>query len=333
MQAPQSSSPSVLLVDADDARARTWTEALESCGAHVLRARDLAGALRAPLADRAAIACDLPDGSGLDLFGELKTRDARLAAVLLAATPDHTATRAAWRAGALDLWIDGEPLEPTLARLLAPLPAAGDTCGDALELRVDRIGAERALRELGALALRHGRTPATRARLLTAVAEALDNAERHAFAAGRGPIDLTARVHEGGLWVAIRDGGRGCDAATVELESTAAALPGRPCPGGLARMRALVESFRFESSPGSGASVELVVRDHGAALDGGHDSDLTDRDYLSPARARRLLLDARLRGGEGLAELSPAMAVLAGRLLSCTSDDRQARTALWSRDR
>lgn len=330
MQSQPSTTARVLVVDPQVERAAQWTRALEAAGAQVTRVADVAGALRAPLCSRAVIAWDLPDGTGLDLLGELLARDGRLRAVLLADQPDHAATRAAWHAGALDLCPSDESPAATTARLLADDGRQEHRATHQLFIEVDRVGEEQGLRELGALAMRSGFTPAARARLLTAAAEALANARAHAYPTGTGSIQLSTSLERGSLRVRVEDRGRGCDAATAELSSTAAALPGRTSPGGLARMRALCEGFQFESKPGRGTAVELVVRDHGAALDMGKGTDLSDHDYLTAAQSRRLLGALAAGGSADRLSLPPALAVLAGRLLACTSNDRRARRALWS---
>ncbi|MEO0651816.1 MAG: ATP-binding protein [Planctomycetota bacterium] len=327
MQDSRTDTPRVLVVDPDRQSARALCGALREAGLLVHGASDVGSALRAPLTERAVLRHELPDGDGLSLLSELRERDGDLAAVLIADAPDHALTRAAWRAGALDLFAAEDHPAEIAARLLSVPARPERATDDVLRLRADQLGVERSLRRLGGECLAAGFGPAARMRLLTAAAEGLDNAWRHAYGGKVGPIELRASLdgREATLW--IEDQGRGCEAASVELDSVNGALPGRSTPGGLARMRALVDGLRFDSTPGAGTRLRITLTDHGAALDSSGSRDLSDRDWLTPSHSKALLT----RAHEGRAEaLPPALACLVGRLLTCTTDDRRARRALWS---
>jgi anti-sigma regulatory factor (Ser/Thr protein kinase)/CheY-like chemotaxis protein len=325
----------VLVVEPDRYRAAELRAALRAAGHPSDQAADLQSALRRPLAPQARIALELPDGCGLELFLELRRRQRGLRAVLVGRAPSFEIVRRAWRAGAVDVLSLESSADEQIATLLGEAATEETPTASAAEqtwtVDCDRGAHERLLRELCAVALARGFGPAARARLCTAAGEALENARLHGYGGGSGPIEVELWLDAPAeLRLVVADRGRGCEARQAELDSVAAALPGRAAPGGLLRMRALCDRTRFESTPQGGTRVELVLRNHPAACDAGDGSDLSDLDYLAPERARSLVRELADPERAARLHLPPALAITAGRLLASTSPDRRAQRALWS---
>ncbi|QDU70017.1 response regulator [Engelhardtia mirabilis] len=326
----------VLLVDGDRARAEQTHAALEHLGHRVSIASGVREALRHPLPQVAVVALGLPDGDGLELLSELRRRGGELAAVLYADRPTFDQCRRAWHLGACDLLttpVATEDLGAALGRIEAGVggrQAARAATGDRWT-SPDEEHDGALLREILALGVCAGLGPAARARLAGAASEALDNARRHAFAGGPGQVSVEPRVASGRVHLTITDGGAGFDPLRGELDAIAPAMPGGSArPGGLARLRALADDLRIESAPGQGTRIELRVDPHPAALDGGAGTDLSDRDYLDPDLARRLLHELCEPDGGTAFDLPPALAVALGRLAAATDPSRLAQRALWS---
>lgn len=324
----------VLLVDADAERARQLASRLESFGARVTWAASAHEALRLPLPELIVAAVGLPDGDGLELAAELRRRGGDIVSVLYTERPTYDDCRRAWRLGAADLLrtpIDASEFAQAFERASAAAPRPADAATDARRWTVDAGSADPILRELVALGVRAGFGPAARARLAGAVAEALDNARRHGYAAGAGAIAVDATRVGDRLRIVVSDGGCGFDVLRGELDAVGPLLPGGgTAPGGLARLRALADDLRIESEPGAGTRVTLCIDPHPAAFGDEAPLALDDRDWLDPDQARRLLAEVREPAGDVPAELPPALAVALGRLLAATDSSRLAQRALWS---
>ena len=96
---------------------------------------------------------------------------------------------------------------------------------------------------LGALAEALGLPHAVTEDMRLAVTEACTNIVRHAYAGGRGPIDVTVRPRGGELQVTVADAGRGIG------PSLDTAGPGL----GLPLIAALSDSLEIEGSRGAGS--------------------------------------------------------------------------------
>lgn len=262
--------------------------------------------------------------SELPALERLRAAGQRAPALLvdLEATPE--AFRAALRLGAADVltrpWLLSE-----LADRVEACARRGDVLAPAATLRLevesdpDRV--EDALRELAAYLVTRGICPTTRTRALSACAEVLDNVLRHAYPRELdGGATLGARLDERELFVSIRDRGVGFDA---QAQAGAAR-------GGLARARALSEDLRVDSRPGDGTQVELAFTAWRVDFDEDDCIDLSELDWLPPALARRVLESLTGSGSEPLYNLSPALAVTVGRLLTGATPRQRAERALWS---
>lgn len=263
------------------------------------------------------VVCDLTTLEVLRLRG----LDSRAVVLDLPETPQ--AWRRALNLGAADAlsrpWRLAELVASVEIGPRAPLPAAprSTTLHRSLEAEADAIDA--ALRELCAFLVRHAVAPAARARAVTACAEVLENAARHAYAtSAEAIVELHAALRAGEFEVEITDRGDGFDPE------------GAPREGGLARATALAEDLRVTSRPGQGTSVTLRFGTYPIDLDDGEDLDLSELDWLSPALARRVL--ESLGGGHTAPfySLSPALAVTVGRLLAGATERQRAERALWS---
>lgn len=322
-----------LVVERDRAAADQLAAVLRRAGFRTRTARGTSDAL-ASRPDPDLVVCDLtlPDGStGPQLLAALRDRGAVPQAVFLAPSPTYEECRSAWRAGALDLL--ARPCDPAeLSSLAARAAAATSAPSDELSLRLPATSehARFAVRELLAFALRHGASPASRARLGGAAAEVLDNAVRHAYPVGAGEVRVSARQELGDLVVRISDSGIGTDSLAARLDEPRAALPSAPrLPGGLARAAALVESLLVDGSE-SGTRVTLRIGFAPAALDAGCGSDLSDFDYLDPTAAKRVLRAVERRADGELFNVPPAIAVAIGRMLAGATPSQLAQSALWS---
>jgi anti-sigma regulatory factor (Ser/Thr protein kinase) len=263
------------------------------------------------------VVCDLPALEGLRAAG-LRQR-----AVVLDLPETHDAWRRALRLGAADAlgrpWRLAELVAAVEEGPRAPLPAAphGRALRRSFEAEVDAV--ETSLRELCAFLVRQGVAPAARARALTASAEALENALRHAYTPEQaGRVELTASVRGGLVEIEVTDRGRGFVPATA------------PGDGGLARAAALTEELRVTSEPGRGTRVTLGLHAWRVDLDGEGEVDLSELDWLSPALARRVLAAAADGQPSPFYSLSPALAVSVGRLLAGATERQRAERALWS---
>lgn len=202
-------------------------------------------------------------------------------------------------------------------------PAHGPWCERTFASSATSVSS--AARAVLAFALGLGIGPAVRARIGGAVAEIVDNAVRRGYPCGSGPIRVLATIHGSDFVVTVEDSGVGFDAAGLDDE-----LLGRPLHSGLARAMAQSESLQVESKPGVGTRVVLRFAPASIAFDEGGAVDLTDHDYLSPDVARRVLHMLRRDETSTVHQLSPALAVVVGRLLSGPEPRAFVERVLWS---
>lgn len=322
----------ILLIDQDDTSAHAVGTALERRGLHVRAARDLERGLelepdpRVIVAELASI-----DGIGAARLAERRARPERPELVVLLSCCEPRDLRRAVRLAAADVLCKPFHIEDLTAAIdeLARRAPAGSTApaGEASLARTypsrpDSV--ERAARELAAFALRNGVGPACRARLASACAEIVHNACHHGYAHDAGRVDLTATVEGREIVVIVQDQGEGFDASIALASAFELGFE-----NGLGRAAALAEGLDVHSTPGDGTRVVLRFSALRAGFDGPEHHDLSELDFLLPEASRALLCAIQAGGGEGLV-LSPALAVLVGRLL-CGPDPRRALSmALWS---
>jgi len=299
-------------------------EGAASATAGALRRRGHRVAICAPAAIDSAPRVEDALVSDLATLERLRAAGQTAPALLvdLEATPE--AFRDALRLGATDVmtrpWLLSE-----LADRVESCAAARDVRrrADGLrrEVECDPDDVEDALRDLAAFLVARGISPTTRTRALSACAEVLDNVLRHAWPLPQaGRATLRACLEGRDLRVTISDTGAGFDAdALAQLAE-----------GGLARARALAEDLRVESRPHGGTRVELGFVAYHVDFDDDDTIDLSELDWLPPALARRVLESLTGAGSEPLYNLSPALAVTVGRLLTGATPRQRAERALWS---
>ena len=182
-----------------------------------------------------------------------------------------------------------------------------------------RDSVDRAARDIAAFALRCAVGPTPRARLATAVAELAQNCVQHAYPTGGGIFEVAARLEERDVWVSLRDSGQGFDTSSAHGES-----------GGIDRAASLVEGLDITSTIGEGTEVTLRASIFKADFDDGHQVDLSELDFFTPETSEQVLNVVRDEQGGSYLDLSPALAVVLGRLLSGPSQRAAASVSLWS---
>ena len=207
---------------------------------------------------------------------------------------------------ALDITLDSAPFLDRVFEASAGLPA-------------------RAARAVVAFALDVGFGPACRARIGSALADVVDNAVRRGYPAGSGPVRIEAEVRGRELVVTVQDRGVGFDTAILDDD-----LLARPLYSGLARVSVLCDGLALDSKPGHGTTVVLRFAAAAAAFDNDGAVDLTDHDFLTPDLARRVLHTLRRHETSSTHQLSPALAVVVGRLLAGPEPRALVERALWS---
>jgi len=271
---------------------------------------------------------DLPGASGLELLQELRRRGSPPRTVFVGSRPSFEETRRALELGASELL--AKPFR--LAELVRAVETgAQQTSSTPATSTFDRsypaapASVELAARELTAYALACGLAPATRARIGSAASEVIDNARRHGYLRGAGRIRVEGQLEGGDFRVRVSDEGIGFDAAALDASDLHDTLR-----HGLARARALAEELEIESRPAGGTRVLLVFRASRVAFDDENGIDLSELDFLGPELARRILLTLREDKPHELFHLSPALAVVVGRLLAGPDPRTSIEQALWS---
>jgi hypothetical protein len=135
---------------------------------------------------------------------------------------------------------------------------------------------------------------------------------------------LGARRDGCDLHVRVEDHGVGFDVSRLDED-----LLATPLHSGLSRAISLCEDLRIESELGRGTCVHMRFTATFLAFDEGRVLDLADHDFLMPDAARRLLHALRRPETAHLHQLSPALAVVAGRLLSGPEPRSLVERALW----
>jgi anti-sigma regulatory factor (Ser/Thr protein kinase) len=298
-------------------------------GHGVTRAAGADEARNAPHPDAVVVAARDADAC-LDLARSLPAPAGSL--VLACEEPTVALCREALRLGAGDV----VPFTPDDAsELIAALEAAEAATGQGFESSYPAEPASvlRAARDVAALALRHGAGPVVRARAASVCAELVDNAVRHAGTIR--PIVVRTVLDAGELFVHVTDHGRGFDVLGHQLESAPRVLPGAleagAMPRGIERASALAEDLDVRSSEeGTRALARFSCTPFCFDEDGPR--DLGDLDFVLPTTARRLIEAVRDERAGDLFNVSPAIAVVIGRLLSGRTDAQVAKAALWSRE-
>jgi len=314
----------VLVVEPERAIATSLCAALERRGHQTLVVADTKDALDRETPDVLICGVDASDGGQYGLLEEYARRGRQPRSILVLSDPSTLSFSRARELGVEDVF--SRPFR--LAELMSSverISEAGATTAKpsfstfARSYPSDEETVERSARELAAFAMRCGVGPTARARLASAVAEIAQNCVLHAYPTGGGMFEVEARLEERDMWVSLRDSGKGFDVRTHSEEG-----------GGLDRAAALVEGLDFNSTAGDGTEVSLRVSISRADFDDGHQVDLSELDFFTPNTSQQVLSIVREEGGDSCLDLSPALAVVLGRLLSGPSQRAAASASLWS---
>lgn len=309
--------------------------------ASILEANDLQAATADCYADALALAgCDVvvaefggPAGAldGLELVERIRAAGLDPYIVLVGVDPSHDDYRRAVRLGVHDLLERPLLPEQLVAAVEAATGVTGELVGDnlvrgdgekaSLELILaahPRAG-EAAARDLISWAVRCDITPAARARIGSAVAELIENSVE----AGATTIEVEATMNARELEVEIRDDGPGFDTAAVLAEAA------NGSDTGLGRAQSLCEEMQIASEFGAGTAIRVRFGVSVLEFDEPHRIDLSDLDFLAPGTSKELLATLQ-EDPDAPVVLSPALAVVAGRLLVGPDPRRTLQAALWS---
>ena len=276
----------------------------------------------------------LEHGSALELCRSLRRNRPALRVILLDPLPSLEACRAAMRAGADD-YLDAHAAAAELLRAVegqrgavAPLVGASRANVFAFERTLQGEATSSGdvtgvLRELTACLLLAGCSPSVRARAAGATAELLVNALEHGQFGGSTWVRVVARANAGRILIEVSDLGAGLEAHLAHQALSAG-------ESGLARAAALVERLTCETNPsGTGTLVRLELDGRCVRwdLDGGE--DLTEQDFLEPEQAKRVLATIRALPQAPEVQLSPALALVVGRLLAGAPQRVRVEQGLW----
>ncbi len=186
-------------------------------------------------------------------------------------------------------------------------------------LAAEHGAAEAAARDLVGWCTRCEVVPSTRARIGTSVAEAIQNGVEH----GAHRIEVSATLDRSSLTIVVEDDGPGFDAAS---ELTSDLLDSST---GLGRMHSLAENGSIRSRAGVGSTVTLEYRITTTDFEDDARIDLSELDFFSPDTSKELLATLS-EDPDAPVILSPALAVVVGRLLMGPDPSRVLSEALWS---
>ena len=190
-------------------------------------------------------------------------------------------------------------------------------------LAAENGAAEAAARDIIGWCARCEIVPSTRARIATSLAEAIQNGVEH----GAHRIEVHAELDQTSLSITVEDDGPGFDAVSI---LTAGRLDSS---SGLGRMHSLAEnvSIRAASLAGSGSGTTVTLNYRITTTDFEDDAriDLSELDFFSPETSKELLATLS-EDPQAPVILSPALAVVVGRLLMGPDPSRVLSEALWS---
>lgn len=316
----------ILIVEGEDPITVALAAALGKRGHRVATARDVETALSLPTPDVVVCEARLSGACGFDLLSAITERGERARSVLLLSDPTVEDCLRAVRLGAAalltkpfrlaDLVRAVEAEEASTRRSSDETASKTLPASSVADFEFRRAYApvpdsmDRCARELVSFCAFHGVPPSTRARIAGAVCEIVDNALRHGRLGEGSRIRVAGRFEKNWLHLEIEDGGAGFDP-----RSPGAALPPGPALTGLARAKALSDGLGISTSPGEGTNITLRFCASSVAFPEAKD-DLSEADFLTPQRARDTLLGLMDGKTPEVTGISPAIAVVLGRLLA-----------------
>ncbi|MCA8980455.1 MAG: ATP-binding protein [Planctomycetes bacterium] len=303
----------VLIIERDTAIAGALAASFQKRGHYVRVASSCEEALDLPRPD-ALIACADPGGlTATELISHYRSTGALPRCVVIADRPSLDGCREALRLGAADYLPTPFRLEDVIRAVESDAPAANTSGCPSLQLEIDADQASmlRAGRELAAFCTRAGLGPSTRARLVSATLECVENAVLHAYQPGEaGTIEIEAVLDARECLVRVVDQGVGLIADESAQEHEDGLRPG------LERAAGCAEELRVLSAPGAGTTAELRFRAYRVDFDEAGTIDLSEYDYFTPETAREVLRTLAVEECSELFTLSPSLALLVGRLLA-----------------
>ena len=316
---------SILVVEGEHSAGAAIAGLLRRRGHEVRLVSSAEAALGSEPAEVLVCDLELPGSSGLELVRELRRRGSCARTVFVGARPSFEESRRALELGAVELL--AKPFR--MAELVRAVEsgASAEIAPGSFDhsYASSPASVEQAARELAAYALQCGIAPAARARIASAASELVDNARRHGYCRGRGEIRVQAQLDGADFSLRVSDEGIGFDAAALDARSLHDTLR-----HGLARARALAEELEVESRPDGGTRVLLVFRVSRVVFEDESGIDLSELDFLGPELARRILQTLHEGKPEEIFQLSPALAVVVGRLLAGPDPRPSIEQALWS---
>lgn len=325
----------VLVVEDEEAIALPLVTALRKRGHESSLAGSAEQALALPQPDVLITDLGLPGMGGLELLEKLQQLGKLPPALVMAGLPSFEDCRTAMRLGAVDFLSKPFPLDEFLQAVENAVENGRKTSEGGARFENDYPAEEETpavcAREVAAFALRSGVGPAARARAASTTWELVENACRHAYppGAGEGRVSVRAEHIDGNLRVTVADEGCGFDATSARLDALQPLVRAQePAQSGLARAALLSEDLSLSSGPeGSSATATFDVR---PAVFEEEPYDLSELDFLDPRTIERVLAVVHQKDSAPIVNLSPALAVTVGRLLSGPSSTQAEQTSLWS---
>jgi CheY-like chemotaxis protein len=301
----------ILIVEDQVVIAQAMASALESRGHAVRIAGTAELALTLPRPEVLITDMHLGGLTGLDLLLEYKRQGVVPRTIFVTGDATLQSCRDAFRHGASEFLSKPFRLEE-LVQAVETYAAEDATV-------------ERSARDLAAFALRHRVGPTCRARIATAAAEVIKNSCQHAYPHGRGEVFVEATVDDREVIVRIHDDGVGFETSEVAQENLSSTRH-----DGLARAASLAEGLTLESRLGEGASITLRFGAYYVDYDEVDRVELSELDFFTPDTAVQVLRTLDVEGGEAFLQVSPALAVVIGRLLSGPTSSQVAAQVLRS---
>ena len=307
----------ILLIAPDPAVTGALAASLQRRGHYVRVAESCEEALDLPRPDALVVSAQPGGLTAVELMQHYAATGAQPRTVVICDRPSLDGCRAALRAGAADYLPTPFRLDDVVRAIDAEAPAPASSRGAATRLStvhpaesgsIQRIG-----RELAAFCTRAGLGPSTRARVVSATLECVENAVLHAYPGAAGTVEVEASLDAHDCLVRVTDQGVGVDAARATEQPGEADEDVSP---GLVRAAGCAEELRVQSAPGAGTTAELRFRAYRVDFDEAGTVDLSEYDYFTPETAREVLRTLAVEDCGDLFTLSPALALLVGRLLA-----------------
>lgn len=304
----------ILIIESDAAVAGALAASMQKRGHYVRIAASCEEALDLPRPD-ALIANAEPGGlTATELMTHYLGSGSLPRCVVISDRPSVDACRAALQIGAADYLVTPFRLDDVIRAVESAAPKTNASSNGShcvrLEVPAEQASISRVGRELAAFCTRAGLGPSTRARLVSATLECIENAVRHAYPGTQGTIEIEASLDARECLVRVIDQGVGLLADQSSREHEDGLSPG------LARAAGCAEELRVLSAPGSGTTAELRFRAYRVDFDEAGTVDLSEYDYFTPETAREVLRTLAVEECGELFTLSPSLALLVGRLLA-----------------